>query len=73
MKSNKTLEDTTVLENFWQCTCGQDFTSEKESVDHVTELHASDKELADVDRLRERVVILISNPRPFSWQAKWYA
>lgn len=62
-----------MLENFWQCTCGQDFTSEKESVNHVVEFHATDKELADGDRLRERVVILISNPRPFSWQEKLYA
>lgn len=62
-----------MLENFWQCTCGDDFTSEQESVDHVVEFHATDEELADVDRLRERVVILISNPRPFSWQEKLYA
>ena len=62
-----------MLENFWQCTCGQDFTSEQESVDHVMEFHATDEQLADGDRLRERVVILISNPRPWSWHEKFYA
>jgi hypothetical protein len=61
-----------VLENFWQCTCGDDFTSEQESVDHVVEFHATDEQMADVDQLRERVVILISNPRPFSWQKHLY-